>query len=49
MGTVVGSMFVSGALVVREWLVALELKMAHFLMVLASVLIVLRRIEAARA
>jgi hypothetical protein len=49
MGTVVGSMFVAGALVVRKWLVALESRMAHHLMVAASVLIILRRIEAVRA
>ena len=48
-GTVVGSMFVAGALVVRKWLVAPESRMAHHLMVAASVLIILRRIEAVRA
>ncbi len=49
MGTVVGSMFVAGALVVRKWLVAPESRMAHHLMVVASVLIILRRIKAVRA
>ncbi len=48
MGMVIGRMLVAGALVVRKWLVAPESRMAHHLMVLASVLIVLRRIEAAR-
>ncbi len=48
MGTAVGSMFVAGALVVRKWLVAPESRMAHRLMVLASISIILRRIEAAR-
>jgi len=49
MGMVVNSMFVAGALVVRKWLVAPESRMAHHLMVAASVLIILRRIEAVRA
>ena len=49
MGTVVGSMFVAGALVVRKWLVAPKSRMAHHLMVAASELIILRRIEAVRA
>jgi hypothetical protein len=49
MGTAVGSMFVAGALVVRKWLVALESRMAHRLMVLASMSIILKRIEAVRA
>ncbi len=48
MGKVVGSMFVAGALVVRKWLVAPESRMAHCLMVAASELIILRRIEAVR-
>jgi hypothetical protein len=48
MSMVVGRMLVAGALVVRMWLVALESRIAHRLMVLASVLIVLRRIKAAR-
>jgi hypothetical protein len=48
MGTAIGSMFVTGALVVRKWLVAPESRMAHRLMVLVSISIVLRRIEAAR-
>jgi hypothetical protein len=49
MGMAVGSMFVAGISVLRKWLVALELRMAHCLMVVALVSIVLRRIEAARA
>ncbi len=48
-GTVAGMMLVVGALVVRKWLVAPESRMAHCLMVAASVVIVLRRMEAARA
>ena len=48
-GTAAGMMLVAGALVVRKWLVAPELRMAHCLMVAASVVIVLRRMEAARA
>ncbi len=48
-GTAAGMMLVAGALVVRKWLVAPELRMAHCLMVAASVVIVLRRTEAARA
>jgi hypothetical protein len=49
MGLVVGTMLVAGALVVRKWLVAPELRMAHHLMVSALVLIVLNRTEAAKA
>ncbi len=49
MGAAVGSIFLTGALVVRKLLVAPELGMAYCLMVLALVSIVLRRIEAARA
>ncbi len=49
MGMVVDKMLVSGALVIRKWLLATELRMAHCLMGLTSVLIVLRRIKAARA
>ncbi len=48
-GTVAGMMLVAGKLVVRKWLVAAESRMAHCLMVAASVIIVLRRTEAARA
>ena len=48
MGMVVGNIFVAGALVVRKWLVAPESRMAHRLMVLVSISIILRRIEAAR-
>ncbi len=49
MGLVAGTMLVAGALVIRKWLVASELRMAHRLMVLASVLIVFNRTEAAKA
>ncbi len=48
-GTVTGMMLVAGALGVRKWLVAPESRMAHCLMVAALVVIVLRRMEAARA
>ncbi len=48
-GTVAGMMMVADALAVRKWLVAPELRMAHCLMVAALVVIVLRRMEAARA
>ncbi len=48
-GTVAGMMLVAGALVVRKWLVAPESRMVYCLMVAASVIIVLRRMEAARA
>jgi hypothetical protein len=41
-------MLVAGALVVKKWLVALESRMAHHLMVAASTFIVLRRMEAER-
>ncbi len=47
--TVAGMMLVAGASVVRKWLVAPESRMAQFLMVAASVKIVLRRMEAASA
>ena len=40
MGTAVGNMFVAGASVVRKWLVAPELRIAHRLMVLESISIV---------
>ena len=49
MGMVVGRILVAGALVVNKWLVAPESRMAHLFMVLASVLIVFNRTEAARA
>ncbi len=49
MGVVVGRILVAGVLVVRKWLLAPESRMAHLLMVLASVLIVFKRIEATRA
>ena len=49
MGVVVGRILVAGALVVRKWLVEPESRMTHLLMVLASVLIVFKRSEAARA
>jgi hypothetical protein len=45
-GTSAGTMLVAGASVVRKWLVAPESRMAHRLMVAASVVIVLRRMEA---
>jgi hypothetical protein len=48
-GTVAGMMLAVGALVVRKLLIAPELRMAHCLMVVASVIIILRRTEAARA
>ncbi len=47
-GTVAVQMFVAGALVVRKWLVAPESRIAHRLMVLASVEIVLRSTAAAK-
>jgi hypothetical protein len=49
MGLVVGTMLVAGVSVVRKWLVAPESRMAHCLMVSASVLIVFNRTEAAKA
>jgi hypothetical protein len=48
-GTVASTMLEAGALVVKKWLIALESRTAHHLMVVASTLLVLRRIEAARA
>ncbi len=48
-GTVAGMMLVAGASVVRKWLVAPESRIAQFLMVAASVEIVLRRMVAASA
>ncbi len=48
-GTVAEMMLVAGALVVRKLLLAPESRMANCLMVAASVIIVLRRTEAARA
>ena len=48
-GTVAGMMLVADASVVRKWLVAPESRMAQFLMVAASVKIVLRRLAAASA
>jgi hypothetical protein len=48
-GTVALQMFVAGASVVRKWLVAPESRIAHLLMVLASVEIVLRSTAAAKA
>ncbi len=49
MGLVVGKMLVAGALVIRKWLVVPDSRMAHRLMVLALVLIVFNRTEAAKA
>ena len=48
-GTSAGMMLGVGASVVRKWLVAPESRMAHCLMVVALVVIVLRRTEAASA
>jgi hypothetical protein len=48
-GTSAGTMLLAGASVVRKWLVAPESRMAHRLMVAASVVIVLRRTETANA
>jgi hypothetical protein len=45
-GTSAGMMLVVGASVVRKWLVAPESRMAHRLMVVALVVIFLRRTEA---
>jgi hypothetical protein len=48
-GTVARTMFVADALVVKKWLIAPESRMADHYMVVTSTLIVLRRMEAARA
>jgi hypothetical protein len=48
-GTAARTMFVTGASVVKKWLVAPESRMAHCFMVVALTLIGLRRMEAARA
>jgi hypothetical protein len=48
-GIAARTMLVAGASVARKWLVAPESRMAHLLMVAALTLIVLRRMEAARA
>jgi hypothetical protein len=48
-GTAARTIFVAGALVVKKWLVAPESRLAHHLMVSTLTLIVLRRMEAARA
>ncbi len=47
-GTVASTMMVAGALVVKKWLLAPESRMAHCVVVVASTLIVLRRMEATR-
>ncbi len=47
-GTAARRMLVAGALVVRKWRIALESRMAYCLMMAASTLIFLRRMEAAR-
>ncbi len=47
-GTVTTTILVVGALVVRKWLIASKLRMAQCLMVAALVMMVLRRMEAAR-
>jgi hypothetical protein len=49
MGLVVGTMLVAGASVVRKRLVASKWRITHSLTVLASVLIVFNRTEAAKA
>ena len=49
MGVVVGRILVAGVSVVRKWLVAPESRMAHLLMMSASVLIVFKRTETARS
>jgi hypothetical protein len=46
-GTMAGRMLVTGAAVVRKWLVAPESRIAHSLMVLASVSIVFNKTKAA--
>jgi hypothetical protein len=46
-GTMAGRMLVAGAAVFRKWLVAPESRIAHSLMVLASVLIVFNNTKAA--
>jgi hypothetical protein len=48
-GAAAGSMLVAGVLVVRKWLVAPESRITHCLIVAALAVMVLRRIEAARA
>ncbi len=48
-GTLAAHMLVAGALVVRKWFVAPESRIAHRLMVLASVEMVFRRTAAANA
>jgi hypothetical protein len=48
-GTAARIMFVAGASVVKKWLIAPESRMAHHFMVAALTLIVLMRMEAARA
>jgi hypothetical protein len=48
-GTAARTMFVAGASVVKEWLIAPESRMAHCFMAAALTLIVLRMMEAARA
>jgi hypothetical protein len=48
-GTAARTIFVAGALVVKKWLVAPESRMAHCFMVVGLTLIVLRRMEAAKA
>jgi hypothetical protein len=48
-GMVVGRILLAGTSGVRKWLVTPESRMAHLLMASASVLIVFKRTEAARA
>jgi hypothetical protein len=49
MGLVLGTMLVAGALVIGKWLVVPELRMARRLMVLALVLLIFNKTEAAKA
>ncbi len=48
-GTTAGLMLMGGALVVRKWIAAPELRIAHCLMVAASFIIVLMMMAAVRA
>ncbi len=48
-GTKAGMILVAGVAVVRKWLVAPALRIAHSLMVFASALIVFNNTEAAKA
>ena len=48
-GTSAGTMLMAGAYVVRKWLIVPGSRMTHLLMVVALVVIVLKRTEAASA